>query len=37
MSTKRQLQHSQYAIPDGEGFNALPIAFNPVIARAVVE
>lgn len=25
---------TQYAIPDGEGFTALPIAFVNVIARA---
>jgi len=28
MRTKIQPQLSQHAIPDGEGFNALPIAFN---------
>ena len=27
MRTKYQPQLSQYAIPDGEGFNALPIFF----------
>ena len=29
---KGDQQLTQYAIPDGEGFNALPIAFNTVIA-----
>ena len=30
-------QFTKYAIPDGEGFNALPISFNPVIASARCE
>ena len=37
MITKHQLQLTQNVIPDGEGFNALPIAFNYVIASARCE
>jgi hypothetical protein len=33
MKTKNDQRPTQYEIPDGEGFNALPIAFNPVVAR----
>ena len=32
MKTKNDQQLTQYAIPDGEGFTALPITFNIVIA-----
>jgi hypothetical protein len=28
MKTKKTLQPTQKSIPDGEGFNALPIAFD---------
>ncbi len=33
MKTKNDQHPTQYAIPDGEGLNALPIAFNHVIAK----
>jgi hypothetical protein len=35
MKQKPDEQLSKKVIPDGEGFNALPIAFNSVIARNV--
>jgi hypothetical protein len=34
MKTKIINDLTQYAIPDGEGFNALPIVFIYVIARS---
>jgi hypothetical protein len=33
MKTINDQQLTKYAIPDGEGFTALPIAFKYVIAR----
>jgi len=37
MKNRNDQQLTQYEIPGGEGFNALPIAFNSVIARAKPE
>ena len=37
MKTKTYQSTTYYVIPDGEGFTALPITFNHVIARAKPE